>query len=187
MEPAGLVTATLKVLADAKVPPEAMAVAFGKVFDLLVKDTSPALSSEGRGDEGRSGAPVTPSLQAIAEKLGVDVAAVEQVYDYHGGELHLAVHPDKLAPSKSRATAEIAQLLAAGRQAIGLDESSTHVSLVREEAEHFKRYDQANFATTINSLSKVMTVRGSGRERTLKMTSPAWRAVTDLVRRLTEA
>jgi hypothetical protein len=109
------------------------------------------------------------------------------VYDYHDGELHLAIHTNKLPASKKRATEQIALLISAGRQAIGLDDAGTHINVVRAVAEHFKRYDQANFSTTINGLNEVMTVRGGGRDRTLKMTSPAWSSASDLVRKLTEA
>lgn len=184
MEVEDLVQSTVKIIKDTKVPPEATSVAFEKIFDLLSGAKPRGTTRDTTRDEpdGDTDDP----LEKIAQRLHVDLATVEKVFDFHGGELNLAISANKLSSSKSRATGEIALLLAAGRQAIGLDGAGTHVTVIREAAKNYKRLDGPNFATSIGALDKTMTVRGSGRDRSLKMTTPAWSSAAELVQKLTD-
>jgi hypothetical protein len=118
--------------------------------------------------------------------LGVERDLVEQVYDVTGEAVDLVVASSRLDNMKSRATADLALLIAAGRQAIDLDQNGTSVEEVRRWAEHFKRYDASNFAATMKSLDTTMNVKGKARDRALKMTSPAWAKAGELVRTLTK-
>lgn len=182
--------ATVKILNDTGVPREALGVAFGKVWDAVSGVPAPEQRQVGnRNDANRNGSTnvdESEPLGRIASRLGVAPEAIEQVFDYHSDDLHLSIHPSKLDATKSRATLEIALLLSAGRQALGLDDAGTPLNVVRVNAEHFKRYDSKNFSTTLNGLSKVMTVRGSGKDRLFKMTSPAWAEASELVKSLTD-
>jgi hypothetical protein len=198
MEAADIVQATMKVLKDSDVSEAAMPVAFAKVFDFIASGgvaSPPAGAGAGPttapGSGSQSSASSTASsggspLVRVAARLGVDAGEIEKVFDFHEGELHLVVHPSRLNAAKASSTVQIALLMSAGRQALDLDEAGTSIETVRVIAEHFKRYDHKNFSTTIGTLSKVMTVRGTGKNRTLKMTSPAWAEASTLAKSLIE-
>jgi hypothetical protein len=184
MDPEKLLTTTMTHLDNAGVPDALRPVAFPKVFDLLVG--KPSLLASNLGDRNlvdRANGEGAP-LQQIANKLNVDIGVVERVYAFEDGEVELVVPAKNLKGAKSQATADIAVLVAAGRQAVGLDEGWTSVDAVRKWCENYKKYDSGNFASTIKSLDTVMTVRGAGRDRKLKMTSPAWSKAAELVESL---
>jgi len=187
-----LVRSSLACLERAEVPSELRQVAFGKVFDLLVGGrTTPTARGNGPGPtppdaEGtsREGEP----LDGVATRLGVQRDVVDRVYFIEGDRLELVVSPSRLDVAKSRATEQIALLVAAGRQGSGLDQDGwTSVEPIREVCENFKRYDQGNFATTIKDLGSILTVRGTGRDRKLRMTAPAWQKARDLIANLAGA
>ena len=178
--------ATVKILNDTDVPPEARGVAFGKIWDAVVGITVPESDDRNAPQRKPVNDDTAEPLVRIASRLGVSPDVIERVFDYHGDDLHLSIHASKLDSTKSGGTLQIALLLSAGRQAIGLDEQGTPIETVRVAAEHFKRYDSKNFSTTLNGLSKTMTVRGNGKNRLFKMTSPAWTEASELVKSLTD-
>ena len=99
-----------------------------------------------------------------------------------GGTVELVLPPSRFAPAKARATEQIALLVAAARQAAGLDEDGwTSVERIRDACENFKRYDSGNFASAIKGMDDVFTVRGSGRDRRVRMTAPAWQRAKELL------
>jgi hypothetical protein len=184
-----LLERTMAILDGAEVPEALRSVAFGKVFDLLAggggrlpsQSTPTFLGRSGSADGGEGGAP-----ELIATRLGVTADVVEQAYFVDGDTLEVVLPPSKLDVKKSRATEQIALLVAAGRQAAGLDDDGwTSVDPIRVACEHFKRHDPSNFATTIKDMSELLTVRGSGRERKVKMTAPAWQRASELIVELT--
>jgi hypothetical protein len=63
----------------------------------------------------------------------------------------------------------IALLVAAGRQAAGMEEW-TQATAIREVCRNFGVLDVANFATEVASLGDVFLVRGKGQSREFKVT-----------------
>jgi hypothetical protein len=127
-----------------------------------------------------------PSLAAIAKRLGLDPELVGEIYYIDGDRLGLAVASSKLDGKKAASTQQIALLVAAGRQAGGWEEW-TDVSLVREAARDYSRFDQANFASTIKRMGDVFSFRGRARALELRLTRPGYEQAANLVRKLGEA
>lgn len=190
MEPASLVRQTLECLEAESVPSELREVAFAKVFDLLSggppapsprdqRPPDPAVTATRRPDAGTE-----DWLARIAARVNLSTDQVESVYFLDGDKLELVVAPGRFETAKTRGTEQIALLVAAGRQSAGLDEDWTSVDPIREQCEHFKRYDASNFASTIKAMHDIFTVRGAGRDRKVRMTAPAWHKAAELVQSL---
>lgn len=185
MEMTSTLKEVLKALDDAEVPAELRVVAFERVFDALMGGARPTQPAEPRQsqpvvtrDSGGEG------LDAVAARLQVGRDVVDGAYYLDGDNLEIVVPPGRFDNQKSRATEQIAILVAAGRQALGLDDDWTSVDPIREQCEHFKRYDSSNFAATIKGMDKVFTVRGAGRDRKVRMTAPAWQKAAELLKQL---
>ncbi len=183
----------LRAVEEAKVPPELREIAFAKAIDLAAGTEQAAPRSavrpqqEDSGRPGGSGALSGSVLQRIATKLRLEEAVVGHVYNVDGeGRLELVISQGRLPAAASAATKEIGLLMAAGRQASGVDAEWTATEEIRKVCEHFKRFDGPNFASTIKSMDDVFLMRGTPRKREVKMTVPAWEAATALVKRLAQ-
>ena|SRR5438094_7099935 len=181
----------LRAVDEAQVPAELREIAFAKAIDLAT-----------RGQGAPHGAGVTTTitpppgaaastdgspLQRIAGKLKVDVEAVGHVYNIDpDGQLELVISQNRLPSGYGPAMKDIALLVAAGRQAAGLDTDWTPTEAIREVCEHFNRLDSANFATHINRMDDVFLFRGSARKREVKMTVPGWESEAARVRQLAQ-
>jgi hypothetical protein len=177
-----LVAETLQCLESTGVPDDLREVAFGRVFDALASSARPTLNL---GAASEIPVATDDALGCIAAKLDVSHESVDRVFFRDGDRLDLVVGPSRIETAKSRATEQIALLIAAGRQAGGIDEDGwTSVDPIREVCENFKRYDPSNFATTIKDMGDLLTVRGTGRDRKVRMTAPAWRRAAELVSNL---
>jgi hypothetical protein len=187
MDARQIVVDAMKAIDDAEVPSDLRSTAFAKVMDLL---------SSGNGRPGeRSGSPsagFVPREQAsteqdllgrIAGKLGVDHAIVAEVYEEADTEVRVVVAPKRLDKSKMAATKVMSLLVAGGRQAAGLEET-TAFEKIREAAEDYGIYDQNNFARTITDMGDDFIISGSKRSRTVRLRSPAWEKLKDHVSRL---
>lgn len=191
IEPASLVRQTLECLEAESVPSELREVAFAKVFDLLSGGpTAPLAPRDQRAPDkavtGTRSSDVASDdwLARIAARVNLSTDQVESVYFLDRDKLELVVAPGRFETAKTRGTEQIALLVAAGRQAAGLDEDWTSVDPIREQCEHFKRYDASNFAATIKAMHDIFTVRGAGRDRKVRMTAPAWHRAAELVQSL---
>ncbi len=178
-EVAGILRAALQAVDEAEIPSELRPVAFAKAFETLTRDSAgqPASSATDRPPQaGQEG------LQSIASRLGLPLSTVENAFVIESGRAELVIPPSRFEAAKSRATEQIALLVAAARQGAGLDDDGwTAVDHIREACEHFKRHDSSNFATTIKDMEDVLTVRGAGRDRKVRMTAPAWHRAAELL------
>jgi hypothetical protein len=102
-------------------------------------------------------------LARIATKLKVDIDIVDSVYFDENGDVRVGVPAGKLESGKMAGTKQLALLAAAGRQGAGLEES-TSVEKIREVADEYKRYDQANFARTISQMDNEFRIMGKREE-----------------------
>lgn len=147
-------------------------------------------SGRAPGEPGRA---ATPSDSAdddvvgrIGAALGLDRDIVEQVFSETDGEPILVVSSRKISQNKAQAAREIAQLIAAARQAAGLGEW-TSVRIIRAIVADYGRLDGGNFATSLQQLEDVAVLRGKGQQREIKVTRQGVEAVTDMVRVLAGA
>jgi hypothetical protein len=122
-------------------------------------------------------------IARICSALNVDRDLIDLVYAIQDGEPHVVVSAKKIAQNKSQGARELAQLIAAARQACGLDEW-TSVGTIRKVVSDYGRLDSANFSTSIQQMDKVALIRGKGQQRELKITKPGFEATAELVRAL---
>lgn len=122
----------------------------------------------------------------IGATLGLDRDLVEQVFSEKDGEPILVVSSRKVASNKSAAAREIAQLIAAARQAVGLGEW-TSVGVIRDVVNDYGRLDSSNFAASLQQLDGVVVLRGKGLQREIKVTRQGFEAVSDMVRAMAGA
>lgn len=194
MEVKDTLTAALKAVTDAEIPEDLREVAFAKAVDLLT-GTAPVAPEGGRlrtekgtaapaGGQTAAAAGGGSVLDRIADKLGVGREAVEEVFAESDGSIEIVVPHSKFAKAKMPAAQELAILLAAGRQAGGIDER-TSLDDIRTVCEDFKKLDTNNFSKAMNGMKDEFTFQGSGKGRGVKVTRPGWTKATELVKRLT--
>lgn len=125
------------------------------------------------------------SLSLIAQRLKLDEAVVGEIFDVSpDGELALVIGASKLEKAKAAATKQIALLVAAGRQAAGLDQDWTPMSVIRPIVTDFGRYDGPNFATAIREMDDHCAFRGKGQQREIKVNRQGFEAAAEIIKRL---
>jgi hypothetical protein len=172
----------------ANLPEALQAVAFGKVVDLLSgagKGSQEKAKLQGSTTAGElvQGSP----LERIAAKFNLDLDVVDQVLSADAESVHLIVAPGKLASSKTEGTQQIALLIAAGRQAAGLDQEWTSLNDIRGVAEEFKKYDGPNFAKHIRRMENDFNFKGSKQKLEVKVARPGWESAKALIVQLSGA
>jgi hypothetical protein len=189
MELKEVLAQALRAVNEAEIPTELREIAFAKAIDLAAGP--PAVRTAGAvgarklqvqdelGDDA-------DGLQRIAGKLKLDREIVSHVYYLNpdGKSLEVVISPSRLPSKFGPAIKELALLVAAGRQAAGIDAEWTTADEVRKVCEHFKRYDASNFAAYIKQMEDVFSMRGTAHKREVRMTMPAWEQATALVARL---
>jgi len=137
----------------AKVPAKLQEIAFAKSLDHLLGTPSQPSQPREQGAQ-REDQPDTSSdgaLGRIAAKLGVTGAVAERVFEVDGGEVHLLVSRKVLGKSGLAAMREVAYLIAASRQAAGL-EDETASNTIRQACERFGVLDPNNFGKAIKEV-----------------------------------
>jgi hypothetical protein len=169
----------------AELPPEFRATGFAKAVDLLLAGA--AAASVPTRLPGTSAPPrlATPGdvIGRIAERLQLSREAVDHVYALDGENVDVVVASSRLGASKRKGTQEIAVLMSAGRQAVGLEEW-TAMAPIRSVAEAYKRYDGPNFAKHVRALDGECNFQGTAQQLRLRLTRAGWEAARALVARL---
>lgn len=157
-------------------------VAFSKVLDLLTRQQRdvPARTSNGVGPLPEDGKSI---LSTLARNLHLENEIIAEIYDEADGDLHLIIAPSILEKANASATKQIALLVAAGRQAGGV-EDWTLVSTIRAWCADFGRLDSANFAKTIASMGDVFGFRGDSQKKVVRVNKVGIENTTDLIRKL---
>lgn len=161
-----------ELVAGAAVPSELRAVAFGKAVDLLTG--TPGEGNRGRGQQGLGGSGLGSAensddlIQKIATKLDLDRELVDETFEVVDGDIRMTIARTKLESSRTGGTKQIAVLLAAARQAAGLEEK-TRADIIRAVADEYGKYDSANFSTTLHELGDYFGFSGTSRARELKV------------------
>jgi hypothetical protein len=191
---AGEIARRLKIAAEAveqvDLPDPLKQLAFERALDAagLVGSAS---SPSGPGEASSSSAPhdvaIEGPLATIASRLGLQVDAVEQIYeDDADAGVRLIIkrtmlpHPDQKAASMR----QIALLVASGRQVAGIEEYTAY-SLIRDECAEVKVLDPSNFSTEIGKLG--MRRRGPRNKQEAKVNRHHLDETAELIRTMTSA
>lgn len=126
------------------------------------------------------------TLVRIASRLGVDIGLVEEVYVEGDSGPEVVVATARLEKNRAGATKQLALLLAAARQATGADDDWTSSEQIRETVQLYGKFDSNNFAATIAAMDDVFTLRGRGRDRTVRVSRRGWEQAAELVTALAE-
>ena len=184
MEIRELLTAAQHEVDQAGVADDLRAVAFGKVFDLLVDEAGEPGTQGGHAKPRRRGegdGEMQSPLGKIADKLDVEVSRVQDVYFDDEGKLGIGVSTSKLKSGKKGGTEQLALLLAAGRQAGGYDDGWTHSREIREVCTHFGKFDVGNFGKTLSGMGDYLQIKGKGQQREVKVKIPGYEEATRLI------
>jgi hypothetical protein len=119
----------------------------------------------------------------VSAALKIDRDTLDLVYALQDGEPHVVISAKKIAPNKALAARQLGQLVAAARQAAGLEEW-TPVATIRMVVTDYGRLDSGNFASTVQQMDNVAVIRGKGQQREVKITKPGMEATADLIRSL---
>jgi hypothetical protein len=180
---ASLLQDALRAVEDADIPEDLRQVAFSKAFDTLSGGTPAASSESPAGGETTTPAPVGSELGRIAARLAIHEAATEASFDLDEDDIRLTVPARKFNVQKSRATKEIALLLAAGRQAAELEER-TEVGIIRDVVNDYGKLDPANFASTIREMDEEFIISGSGKQRRVKVNRTGFERAGELIKEM---
>jgi hypothetical protein len=187
MDAAAIVRDALQAMKDAELPERLEPAALPALIELLGRQSIPAASTAlvPYQPAGAHAVPTGNLLDRLATKLSIPLEVVEGVYTSDGSTVDISVHPGRLPRSRSTATKALGLLVTAMRQSTG-DEEFTSVDEIRRVAQEYDRYDGPNFASAINEMRGSFLVKGSARQRQLKLTRPGWQRAADMVRELGE-
>jgi len=184
MEPDLAIKTAYQTVAAANLPVELQPIAFGEALrHYLGRSTELATRDPERSGPHTSG-DQAPGLARLAARARVSETALADVFEI--GENHVSLHvaSSRMAPSKRRATVEVALAIAAARQASGVDDGWTAVAHVRESLERYGRYDSSNFSSYLHSAAESFNYRGKAASLELRLTQPGWETALGLIRSL---
>ena len=118
----------------------------------------------------------------VAQRLSLDAAQVETIFDFTADEIDLIVSPRLLDTTNVGAALEIAYLLAAARQACG--EQWTDGGMIRDAVQERGRYD-GNFNRVFTQIDgNGASVKKDGRDRRIKLNAVGFERATEIAKRL---
>jgi hypothetical protein len=178
----------IKAVEEADVPDDLRQVAFEKAVELAARSMVPVEPdglAGGADSQAANGTqdPADP-LARIAGKLGLPLDLVGDVFYIDSGELGIGLPTSSFDRTKAGATKQLALVIAAGRQAAGLDEW-TSSAVIRAMCQEYGRFDSANFATTLRSIGSAFSYRGKGFNLEVRLTRPGLERASELIRELT--
>jgi len=184
---------SLAAVEAADIPEELRPIAFSKAFDFVTRDSpattssvTGAASSRTNGDRGGAGDESDP-IATIAAKVGVDAELVSRVYDVDDEGVHLTISRSSLNEKKRFAMQEVARLIMAARQALGL-EDFTPAKIIREACDGRGVLDSGNFATALSGIDgHGVRLRGSGAAREGKLNAVGFEAAGEDIKRIVGA
>jgi hypothetical protein len=167
-EAAEILREAVEVLDAASISPALQSAALSELIKLL----APTSSSEPSVVESSPSIPQgvsAPSLTRLAQKVGLTLEVLGDLFVVEGNELQLAIPSRKLAETKKEGTVEVAVLVCVGRQGTGLDEEWTSVSEIRKWATEFSRYDDKHFGEHLQLADNLLTIVGKGTQRKFRV------------------
>lgn len=181
----------LEDLEAAKVPDDLREVAFTLGLKMLIGAPSSPIAPTSQVPPLELPVPAQGTMPTVdspggllACRLGVPYEDIMEVFNFSDNGPELVVGSGKLPPATAAATKQIAILVAAARQGIGLEEW-TSFSAIREACRLYNRLDTNNFAGTMKEVEGYFSVRNpSPRKREVKLNRPGWEHASELVARL---
>jgi hypothetical protein len=167
------------IVAAAQIPDDLRAVALGKAVDLLAGESRGAAPKR----ESGSAEGTDDLLERIATKLGLEVELVEETFEVQDDQVQLTIPRAKLDSTKTGGAKQIAVLVAAARQAAGV-EDKTSVDVIRLVADEYGKYDSANFSTSLHEQGDYYNITGPTRARELKVKRAGFDEAAALLKRL---
>ncbi len=110
----------------------------------------------------------------IAYNLSLTVDEVTEIYYYDNDELKLIIDRKMLPNSAQASTVDIAALIAAGRQSLGLDTAGTPYEFIKAALETHNCFNKKNWTGYIKKLGSRFLYEGSGSDARLKLTNKAF-------------
>lgn len=185
----------IKVLADlkaAEVPDDLREVAFTLGVKMLVGGpSSPSVQTSLLAPPPQLKAPALgtpPTIESpgalLSTRLGIEYEDIVEVFNFAETGPELVIGSGRLPSATAAATKQIAVLVTAARQGIGLEEWTSFAS-IREACHAYGRLDTNNFASTMKEIEGYFSVRTpSPRKREVKLNRPGWEHASELVAEL---
>jgi hypothetical protein len=191
IEPSGKTVAALEAavaaVKAAKVPKDLRVAAFDAAF--YGSKATPVGTAETPEPPPAPSPPAgeqADGVKKIAAKLELDEEIVSRVYDVDEDGVHLTIKPNILSPTKKFAQQEVTYLLAAGRQAVGLEEWTPAKIVI--EATHDRGVHDTNVSKAVTALDgDGFRFRGTKGKREMKISAVGFSKAAEIVTRLTEA
>ncbi|HLQ14719.1 MAG TPA: hypothetical protein VK256_02515 [Candidatus Eisenbacteria bacterium] len=172
-----ILTTARDIISEVNLEADLRATGFSKAIDLLAA----AATTDGAasGTLRQSLASLKPSTSVphtdgpigkLAAALHTELDQVELAYVVADDKLDLVLSRSKLPKEKFPAMRTVTILVAAGRQAVGLDDSWTSIDLIREVCRDFGILDTNNFAAAVTAVGDAFVVHGKGVQRKVKVT-----------------
>lgn len=181
-----------EVVVDMNLEADLRPVAYSKAIDLFAASNLVGSHDRSVSPTGVTSAVVLkPAVQLhdsghkLANALGIDAEIVELVYLTADDQLDVVLNRSKLPKERFPAMRMLTILVAAGRQALGLDDGWTPVDLIRDVCRDFGVLDSSNFAAAVSALGDSFVIKGKGAQRQVKVTragfEEAGRAILQLI------
>jgi hypothetical protein len=182
----GLLKSVWDDIEEASIPESVRQVAYAELLrhELASLSRPPA---DGAAPSGatHTNAPVNGAgIEALAKRMGVSKDVTAEVFDVTGEQVDVIVPSGRLASAKSAATGQLAVLVAAGRQGLGLDDGWTGIQHVRDTCAAYNKYDQGNFSTYMRQSADWFNTRGKGPKTELRLNKVGWERAAELVNAL---
>ncbi len=108
------------------------------------------------------------------------------MYDVDEDGVHLTIKRDSLSDTKKFAQQEVAYLLVAGRQAVGLEDWTPTKTVI--DATHDRGVHDTNVSKAVSALDgEGFRFRGPNSKREMKINAVGYTKASEIVKRLTEA
>jgi hypothetical protein len=185
-----------EIVIKAEVSEDLRPTAFAKVFDSL---GSPTRSEEETPPTGTGSDPERAEsseqqskldshkdfLGRIATKLQVSRESVDDVFYDDSGDLGISIASSRLAPSSKGGAKQLSLLVAAGRQAAGVDDQWTRSEKLREVCQFYGKFDVGNYGKTLAGMDDVFQFKGKGLNREVRVKQPGFEQAGELIELLT--
>jgi hypothetical protein len=169
---AQILTRAVEAVEKASVPDDLRAAALPEAIQLFARGVQAPIAAPPRSTGTSAEEPstnATPSLDKLAQRLGIPLDVLSDVYVEVNGELQLGVPSRNIASSKKEGAAEIAVLVCVGRQGTGVDQDLTPNAEVRRWAQELNRYDEKHFGEHIQAADHLLTIVGKGQRRQMRV------------------
>jgi hypothetical protein len=180
----------LSALDQANVPPDLKEAAFAKAFDYAAgtsraaspSDPRPGSSPEGGGANEEKAVNPTGAIGRIADKLSVTQEQAAHVFDVDEDGVHLTVPHAAFDSKKRTAMQQVMRVVAAARQAIGLEEY-TATKVLRAACEDRGVLDAGNFSSALAAIDgDGLRVKGTGQSREIKVNAKGYVVAGEIVK-----